>query len=303
MKFSASLDRTTKIISACVIALPLVIFVFVQTPIVLGLAVLIGILGYAWSPLGYEVSPDAIIVKRLIGKVVLPRNGVREARACTADDLKGALRLFGSGGLFGYYGTFRTSRLGACTWYVTNRRRMVVVAGQATWLFSPDDVGGFLEALGAPSSVPGEFAIKAPGSKTPLLVGGALVLATAGFIGWVTSYNPGLPGYTFEGHALAIHDRFYPVTLQASDIDVSQAGVVDIGSGEWRPVARTNGFANARYLSGWFRVENGQKVRLYAAAGVKRLVLLPGKNGKTSVLLQASDPEQFVADTKRALQP
>jgi hypothetical protein len=291
MKFSASLDRTTKIISACVIALPVVIFVFVQTPAILFLSILIGILGYAWSPLGYEVSGDAIIVKRLIGKVVLPQNGVREARACTADDLKGAMRIFGSGGLFGYYGTFRTSRLGTCTWYVTNRQHMVVVAGQGTWLFSPDEVGGFLEALGAPSGIPGEFAKTAPSSRTPLLVGGALVLATAGFIGWVTSYNPGLPGYTFEGHALAIHDRFYPVTLQASDIDVSQAGVVDIGSGEWRPVARTNGFASARYRSGWFRVENGQKVRLYTAAGAKRLVLLPGKNGKPSVMLQTENPK------------
>jgi hypothetical protein len=36
------------------------------------------------------------------------------------------------------------------TWYVTNRKRMVViVADTQTTLYSPDDVGGFLEAIRA----------------------------------------------------------------------------------------------------------------------------------------------------------
>jgi hypothetical protein len=302
MYFSASLDKTTKIISAIVLAIPVVIFFVVKMPFILGLAALIGVLGFAWSPRGYFVTPEAITVKRLIGNAVLPRAGVREARACTADDLRGALRLFGSGGLFGYYGTFRTSTLGTCTWYVTNRQNMVVVAGEKPWLVSPDDVSGFLKAIGAPEGVPEAFP-RVKSSKAPLLVGAVVVAGVIGFVTYAMSYNPGLPGYSFEDRALAIHDRFYPVTLRAGDIDASRVATVDIGSGGWRPVARTNGFANARYRSGWFRVENGEKVRLYAAAGVKRLVLLPGKEGKSSVLLQAADPERFMAEAQRVLGP
>jgi hypothetical protein len=58
------------------------------------------------------------------------------------------MRLFGSGGFFGYYGLFRTTKFGKCTCYVTNRKNMVViVADSKTTLYSPDDVDGFLEGI------------------------------------------------------------------------------------------------------------------------------------------------------------
>lgn len=106
-------------------------------------------LSWAWSPRGYVVSKDAIRVQRLIGTATLPLAGVREARPATRDDLCGAIRLFGSGGMFGYYGLFRTRRLGRSYWYVTDRSKAVVVAGTKTAVFSPDDVDGFLAAVRA----------------------------------------------------------------------------------------------------------------------------------------------------------
>ena len=61
---------------------------------------------------------------------------------------------------------------------------------------------------------------------------------------------------------------------------------------------RTNGFANAHYRSGWFRVANGQKVRMYRADGT-RLLLLPPKGDGAAVLLEAKDPEQFLDELRR----
>ena len=50
--------------------------------------------------------------------------------------------------MFGYYGLFRTTKLGKCTWYVTRRDRMIVVATDSkTTLYSPDDTAGFLAAI------------------------------------------------------------------------------------------------------------------------------------------------------------
>ena len=46
---------------------------------------------------------------------------------------------------------------------------------------------------------------------------------------------------------------------------------------------RTNGFANAHYASGWFRVASGKTVRMYRAGGT-RLVLLPPKGDGAAVL-------------------
>jgi hypothetical protein len=89
-----------------------------------------------------------ITVKRGIGKVRVPLENLREARRVTADDLQGRVRLGASGGLFGYYGLFRTTKLGRCISYVTDRKNMVVLIGASgTTVFSPDDVEGFLRAI------------------------------------------------------------------------------------------------------------------------------------------------------------
>ena len=71
-------------------------------------------------------------------------------RRATPDDLRRAIRLRGSGGLFGYYGLFRSAKLGKFKAYVTDKNnRVVVITGSKTALFSPDDVDGFLNAIRA----------------------------------------------------------------------------------------------------------------------------------------------------------
>ena len=154
--FTASYDTTTKIISGGALVLFLVIVVATHSVAVGGLFAAIVVGAYAWSPRGYAVSDGCIEVSRLIGSARIPLDGLREARAATKDDFRGCLRLFGNGGLFGYYGLFRTSKLGKSTWYVTNRgKAVVVVTGEKTALFSPDDVEGFIAAIGAPTPVRG----------------------------------------------------------------------------------------------------------------------------------------------------
>jgi hypothetical protein len=67
---------------------------------------------------------------------------------------------------------------------------------------------------------------------------------------------------------------------------------------EWRPTERTNGFGNAHYHSGQFRVAGGQTVCLYRADG-RRLVLLPPNGDGMAVLLEAQDPDKFAAEVRR----
>ena len=83
----------------------------------------------------------------------MPLDSIREARPAIKDDFQGCVRLFGSGGFFGYYGVFMTSKLGRTTWYVTNRKNaVVVITGAKTLVFSPGDVDRFLAAV-RPSSI------------------------------------------------------------------------------------------------------------------------------------------------------
>ncbi|MGA3028412.1 MAG: PH domain-containing protein [Bryobacteraceae bacterium] len=307
--FSASFDSTTKIVSVVVFVVLLLAAAVTRSAIVAGLGAAVILLSFAYSPRGYAILERSIVVNRLIGNVRIALDGIREIRAATTDDFRGCLRLWGSGGLFGYYGIFQTSRLGRGTWYVTNRSNAVVVITDAkTVLFSPDNVDGFITAIRVAAPLP-QFAVAGPslrsrqfsgsGSSILKLVGLAVGIGVVAFVTFALLYSPGPPSYTLTPEALTIHDRFYPVTAKAAAVALEHIRIVDLGTDtDWRPVARTNGFANAHYQSGWFRVANGQKVRMYRA-GSSRLVLLPPRGDGAAVLLETGEPEKFVAELRR----
>jgi hypothetical protein len=298
--FSAPYDSTTKTVSAVVCLFLIVVAFLVHVIFVALLFPLLILLAYAYSPRGYAITGDAIVIRRLIGNVRVPLAGVREVRAGTRDDFTGVLRLWGNGGLFGYYGLFRTAKLGRSHWYVTDRSKtVIVITATSTMVLSPDDVPGFIAAAGADSTaIP-------PGNTPHITLGGNrlgkfLGIGVAGLAVALVSlsflYSPGPPAYTLSADKLAIHDLFYPAILYANAVDTAHIRVVDLSPGSpWRPTLRTNGFANQHYQSGWFRVANGKKVRLYSA-GAMRLVLIPPKGNGTFVLLHAKDPDGFVQE-------
>jgi Bacterial PH domain len=304
--FSASYDLTVKIVSLLVLVAGLGGVVASHSVVVAFILFLVLCLSYAYSARGYVCEGPRLIIKRLVGDVTIPLDGLREARATAGDDFRGCMRLWGNGGLFGYYGLFRTTKLGKCTWYVTNRKKAVVLVTAAkTVVLSPDDVAGFLAAVGPYATaepVPGQAP---PVSATGFGMGrsiGAVVgiligtLALAAVLFGVL-YSPGAPRYNLDSQSLAIRDLFYPVTVRAADVDVERVRVVNLAAdADWRPTARTNGFANSHYRSGWFRVANGEKVRMYRADGT-RLVLIPARGA--TVLLEVKDPDRFVDEVRR----
>jgi hypothetical protein len=303
--FTASYDRTTRILSGVVCLGLVAAAVAIQNIFVAGVSLLVILLSYAYSPRGYVLADGAITIRRLIGNIRVPLDSVREARLAGKDDFRGCVRLFGSGGLFGYYGLFRTSALGRSTWYMTDRSRAVIlIAGAKTILVSPDDTGGFLSTLRAAAPV----AIGATGSgaatfgsaqsrgpiTVAILIGVGVGVAAPALVVAAMRYDPGPPRYTVTPTTLAIHDRFFPITLGSSSVDVSAVRVVNLAEESgWRPVLRVGGFANPHYQSGWYRAANGAKMRLYRAAS-DRLVLLPPAHESNPVLLEVDDPDRFV---------
>jgi len=149
MSFTASWDSLTKVFSAAVVLLLLGPAVFaLRSPLASGTGIVVLALAYAWSARGYEIIDGTLVVRRLAGSVRIPLESIREAREATPEDLSGCMRLFGSGGLFGWYGLFRTSKLGKSTRYVTDRSHAgVLVSGARTVLISPDEVERFLSVV------------------------------------------------------------------------------------------------------------------------------------------------------------
>ena len=260
------------------------------------------LVSYALAPRGYAVLGRALLVKRRLWRsVAVSLESVRELQPATAEDFRGALRLWGNGGVFGYYGLFQTAKLGKCRWFLTNRSNAVVlVTEEKTVLVSPDDVPEFMAAVRGVAAVPDTYtgALRLQMSETSSAgrwVGGAIATVVLAIVGFAFLYAPGPPKLTLTAHALEIHDRFYPFTLSAADVDIAGIRVVDItGDPEWRPTARTNGFANAHYHSGWCRTANGRTALMYWADG-RRLVLLPPKGNGPAVLVEATEPEKLVA--------
>ncbi len=304
MRFSARYDRTTKIVSTAIAVLLIALVAVLQNWLVGGLLPALLFLAYAYSPRGYVITGDSILVRRLVGDVRIALPAIREARRAAAGDFQGCVRLMGSGGLFGYYGWFRTAPLGKSRWFVTDRRAAVIVRGaDQVIVLSPDDPDRFLQALHLPAA-PDPLINHAAGTPVssgwaPKLLAAAVIGSGAALIPLLLLYAPGPDRYTLTRQTLTIHDRFYPVTLRAEAVNVSGIRIVDLATDpRWRPTMRANGFSNSHYQSGWYRVAGGQKVRLYRAAGEK-LVLLPPKGSGSPVLYQPPDPARFLAEVRR----
>ncbi|MGC9157815.1 MAG: PH domain-containing protein, partial [Terracidiphilus sp.] len=217
-------DRLTQIVSACVVlllvALPLRVMGSGEVAVIVALvSAAVIALAYAYSPRGFEVSGGAFRVKRLIGSVVFPLTSLRFVRDATPADFRGSVRLWGSGGLFGYYGLFWSRTLGKSRWYVTDRSKAVVVTdGSQTVLVSPEDRDEFLAAIERTDAQ--AIATTAELSRSGraflptigLAVGAiALVLVAFSFF-----YAPGRPPVDLTRDSLVIHSRFYGMTIPAS---------------------------------------------------------------------------------------
>lgn len=99
-----------------------------------------------WAPQGYALKGNMVIVRRRIGDVKIHAAKVSERWKWTW----WGLRLFGSGGLYGYFGYFMFKGIGRVRMYATNRHNLVLLVDQkgSKVLVSPDDPENFVHRLG-----------------------------------------------------------------------------------------------------------------------------------------------------------
>ena len=161
--FKASLDNLSKIVSALVVPIlcimpftiywslrnqpdkrgeEMMLFMVFFLPIVL-------VIAYLLAPKQYEVSDNELVFVNNFGKKVILKNNIDKVNAITKTDLGFAIRTFGSGGLFGYYGMFRSKNLGKMRWFCTRKDNLVLIETKDgnQYMASPDDVSGFIKSL------------------------------------------------------------------------------------------------------------------------------------------------------------
>ena len=104
-------------------------------------------LTYAYSPLGYEIKYDSLIINRKIKPVTIAFDKIKEVRIDPQAASLKCLRLFGSGGLFGFFGTFYSKQLKVHKRYITSRKNAVVIVADKNYVISPDKPDLFVQLL------------------------------------------------------------------------------------------------------------------------------------------------------------
>jgi hypothetical protein len=106
------------------------------------------IVSWGFAPGGYIVEADRVIVSRPFSDVTIERSNDTKVRLFEDADDEGMKRTAGNGGLFGYYGTYESKRLGSHKWYVTDMaRRVVIETRDGAVVVSPDDPQKFIDAV------------------------------------------------------------------------------------------------------------------------------------------------------------
>jgi hypothetical protein len=96
---------------------------------------------------GYAVTPEAILVKRLLWYTRLPRAGL-ESATFSPDAVRGSVRTWGNGGFYSFTGWFWNRELGNYRAFVTDHSRVVVLRYEGrTIVVSPGEPEEFVREV------------------------------------------------------------------------------------------------------------------------------------------------------------
>ncbi len=111
--------------------------------LVLPLALL---LTWLFHPMKYVVDGSNLVIKRPLGSIKIPLREIREVSKIDRGGILAGFRLFGSGGLFGYFGAFRFRDHGTVSMWATDKNKLVFIRTDfKKYVISPDNVIEFLE--------------------------------------------------------------------------------------------------------------------------------------------------------------
>lgn len=319
MRFAAPWDRTlrlaTWIASAVLVVVALAIARLAATSgdagatafggVVAALVVLVLVLTWAFSPTGYVLDGDAVrIERRARAPLEIPLASIRAAGPLPDGAVLKALRLGGSGGLFGWYGRHWTRTLGELRIHATRRTGLVQLdTAAARWVLTPEPADRFLEAVLARAKGAVLAPAEGPHARHPLPSGVwlrvvALVLAipllaaavVAGSFAWAPE------GVTVDGGAVRIQ------RLHAAAVEIPLSTVREV-----RPVTRdlvagmskVAGFTGpGGHAFGKFRSPRLGEFQLYVW-NRGPWVLLETDGGR--VVLTPGDDQRFIADVRAGM--
>ncbi|PUZ27251.1 PH domain-containing protein [Chitinophaga costaii] len=147
MRYNLSFDPVVKILTNIIILLALGLlglqtfarFAGAGGWLSLGILVLAIFVSWGLHPQYYFVSDRSIIIQRPFRNIRIPLHTVIHVRPIVGGELGVNYRRFGIGGLFGYMGSYKSSRIGRYQMWATNRDSLVVIETEKyKYIVSPD---------------------------------------------------------------------------------------------------------------------------------------------------------------------
>jgi len=159
MTYQTSLDKTAIVITLATSVLFAVIIagqysVITATDSALPIYTTVGLLliytlAFAFRPIAYVITPNEVIIRRLLTNIHIQRADIENIAAIDQTVMNGAIRTFGVGGLFGYYGGFANTSIGRMTWYATRKDKAVLLrtVNDKKIILTPDEPQRFINHL------------------------------------------------------------------------------------------------------------------------------------------------------------
>jgi hypothetical protein len=317
MRFSAPWDRTLRIATLiAVVAMIAGVALLLRQAAIADLpfakvmalalagafALMLGV-SFALAPNGYSVEAARLRIERPLRAIEVPLASIRSAGALPDDAFRGARRVIGSGGLFGYYGRFWSRRLGAFRLYATRRTGLVFVdTATDRFVLSPEPAERFLDVLlsHAPSAsrAPSDATLPARPMPRRVKLGlAALValvpIAIAATAGAVWAFAP-VAARVEDGEIRIARNLAPAVIIPVAEVRRMEP-IPPRYARRLRRVAGTALPGGVRY--GLFRSPELGDVQLYAWRS-DAYVLLDTERAR--IVVTPDDPEAFVAAVRGA---
>lgn len=107
--------------------------------------VLVIVITYFSKPTSFTIDQHEIAVHRPHGVFRTPVENIRNMERMPRGSLGWGVRLFASGGFFGYLGVFYYGSIGRVSMYCTNRNEMILVTTEKfRFMISPENADDFL---------------------------------------------------------------------------------------------------------------------------------------------------------------
>jgi hypothetical protein len=155
MRYEAKLDWLAKAITIGVMALlgavacsSVVTYFAAHTFadfVPVAISVIIPAVIYLFKPNYYTIDEHALSVYRPKGTFTMPLENIKSIERLSSKQLGWGMRLFASGGFFGYLGLFYYGSIGSVMLYCTNRSEMLLVTTEKRpFIISPENSDDFL---------------------------------------------------------------------------------------------------------------------------------------------------------------